>query len=42
MARKDDDLGELATNGRWQRCQTNDAGVWADDYSNLLSTFVWN
>jgi hypothetical protein len=42
MARKDDDLGELATNGRWQRCQTNDAGVWADDYSNLLSTFKWN
>jgi hypothetical protein len=43
MARKEDDLGSMANDERWQPCaQQPDKGVWTDDFSNLLSTFQWN
>jgi hypothetical protein len=43
MARRDADLGSVPSDGRWQPCaSTNAADVWTDDFSNLLSTFVWN
>jgi hypothetical protein len=43
MARDEEDLGNVARDARWQRCETSaDTGkVWTDDYSNLLSTFKW-
>jgi len=43
MARQEGDLGGLAEDERWQPCSLDpDSGVWTDDFSNLLSTFVWN
>jgi hypothetical protein len=43
MARQEDDLANLANKGRWQPCRTYPAwGVWTDDFSNLISTFLWN
>jgi spermidine synthase len=43
MARTIDDLGPLARSSRWRRLSTNgEARVWTDDYSNLLSAFIWH
>ena len=42
MSREEGDLGSMADDARWSSCETNpDSPVWTDDYSNLLSTFVW-
>ena len=45
MARQNADLGSVPTDGRWQPCATSpdpEEDVWTDDFSNLLSTFVWD
>ena len=37
LARSPDDLGEVASGGRWRRCQTGpDSHTWTDDYSNII------
>jgi hypothetical protein len=42
MTREEGDLGSMADDARWSTCDTDaDSPVWTDDYSNLLSTFVW-
>ena len=42
MSRDEGALGSMADDGRWPSCETNpDSPVWTDDYSNLLSTFLW-
>jgi hypothetical protein len=42
MGREEEDLGNMADDARWSTCETDaDSPVWTDDYSNLLSTFVW-
>ena len=42
MSREEGDLGGMANDARWSSCDTDpDSPVWTDDYSNLLSTFVW-
>jgi hypothetical protein len=42
MSREEGALGSMADDARWSSCETNpDSPVWTDDYSNLLSTFVW-
>ena len=42
MSREEGALGSMAEDARWSSCETNpDSPVWTDDYSNLLSTFVW-
>ncbi len=43
MARQQEDLGSVPNDPRWQPClREPDSAVWTDDYSNLLSTFIWN
>lgn len=42
LAREEADLGGVPDDGRWQPCTTNASGVWTDDFSNLLGTFVFN
>ncbi|MBA3474592.1 MAG: fused MFS/spermidine synthase [Rubrobacter sp.] len=42
MSRDEGDLGSMSDDARWSSCATDpDSPVWTDDYSNLLSTFVW-
>jgi hypothetical protein len=42
MSREEGGLGSMADDARWSSCDTDaDSPVWTDDYSNLLSTFVW-
>jgi hypothetical protein len=42
MTREEGDLGSMADDARWSSCATDpDTAVWTDDFSNLLSTFVW-
>jgi spermidine synthase len=42
LARRREDLGKLAEDERWKPAQTDPkVGVWTDDYSNLLSVFLW-
>ncbi|HVF02528.1 MAG TPA: fused MFS/spermidine synthase, partial [Rubrobacteraceae bacterium] len=43
MARDEEDLGNVARDARWRRCETSadTDKVWTDDFSNLLSTFKW-
>jgi hypothetical protein len=42
MSREEGALASMADDARWSSCETNpDSPVWTDDYSNLLSTFVW-
>jgi len=42
LARQRQDLGGLATDERWKPIETDPkVGVWTDDYSNLLSVFMW-
>jgi hypothetical protein len=42
LARRREDLGKLADDERWNPVQTDPSvGVWTDDYSNLLSVFLW-
>ncbi len=43
MARERSHLGALATDRRWKPARIRpDMAVWTDDYSSLLSVFVWN
>jgi hypothetical protein len=45
LARDEADLGSVPSDERWQPCMTSDdpeSDVWTDDFSNLLSTLVWN
>jgi hypothetical protein len=36
------DLGKLADDERWKPLETDPkVGLWTDDYSNLLSVFLW-
>ncbi|WP_270006869.1 spermidine synthase [Solirubrobacter deserti] len=38
LARRPEDLGDIAGDGRWQRCETGpDSHTWTDDYSNIIS-----
>ena len=42
LARRLEDLGPMATDGRWRRLERD--GIrrpWADDYSNILSVIKW-
>ncbi|MCA1717592.1 MAG: fused MFS/spermidine synthase [Actinobacteria bacterium] len=43
LARDEADLGSVPDDPRWAPCRTNTETdkVWTDDYSNLLSTFVF-
>ena len=43
MARDEEDLGNVARDARWRRCETSAETdrVWTDDFLNLLSTFKW-
>jgi hypothetical protein len=42
LARRREDLGKLADDERWSPLETEPkVGVWTDDYSNLLSVFIW-
>ena len=42
MARSQADLGELTADNRWSLLSgTPKAGVWTDDFSNVLSVFRW-
>lgn len=42
MARTQADLGELAADQRWTALAKNpQAGLWTDDFSNVLSVFRW-
>jgi spermidine synthase len=42
MARKTDDLGDLAKNASWHPVgSSNKDRVWTDDYSNILSVLRW-
>jgi hypothetical protein len=42
MARKEEDLGNLAKNPRWHKVEGRPGvRVWSDDYSNLLGAFRW-
>jgi hypothetical protein len=42
MARKTDDLGDLAKNASWHPVgSSNQDRVWTDDYSNILSVLRW-
>jgi hypothetical protein len=42
LARRSEDLGSLAKDERWKPIATDPkVGVWTDDYSNLLSVFMW-
>jgi hypothetical protein len=43
MARRTEQLGKLAKDPRWRPIiRTPGSRVWSDDYSNLLSVFVWS
>jgi hypothetical protein len=43
MARSEDDLRALVQDHRWKRLSPSSGDtVWSDDYSNLLSVFVWD
>ncbi len=44
LAREAADLGNVPDDPRWQPCQSNPDpdDVWTDDFSNLLSTFLFN
>ena len=38
----DQDFGGMADDERWKPLETDPkVGVWTDDYSNLLSVFLW-
>jgi hypothetical protein len=42
LARRREDLGKLAEDERWKAAAMNPkVGIWTDDYSNLLSVFLW-
>jgi hypothetical protein len=42
LARRREDLGKLAEDERWNSVATDPkVGIWTDDYSNLLSVFMW-
>ncbi|HLJ94945.1 MAG TPA: fused MFS/spermidine synthase [Gemmataceae bacterium] len=42
LARRREDFGKLAEDERWKPIETDPkVGVWTDDYSNLLSVFMW-
>jgi hypothetical protein len=42
LARTRDDLGAIATSGRWRPLQDDGRRAWTDDYSDILSVFEWN
>ena len=45
LARNEADLGSVPSDDRWHPCMTSDDpenDVWTDDFSNLLSTLVWD
>jgi hypothetical protein len=43
IARQENDLAGLANNAEWQPCRTDSASrAWSVDFSNLISTFLWN
>jgi hypothetical protein len=42
MARREDDLGALAHQAGWRRVLGSNTAVWSDDYSNMLSVFLWH
>jgi hypothetical protein len=42
LVRRREDLGKLAEDERWKTIETDPkVGVWTDDYSNLVSVFMW-
>jgi hypothetical protein len=42
LTRRREDLGKLADDKRWEPIEIDPkVGVWTDDYSNLLSVFLW-
>jgi len=41
MARRKENLGALAKDARWKITKTNNARLWTDDYSSILSVFQW-
>ncbi len=42
MARKKEDLGELASDKRWNQITYNSKyPLWSDDFSNILTIFNW-
>jgi spermidine synthase len=42
MARRKQDLGKLAQDGRWREAKgRRDLAVWTDDFSNLFRVFQW-
>jgi SAM-dependent methyltransferase len=42
LAREARDLEPLAGDGRWQPLREEEAVVWTDDFSDLLSVFYWD
>jgi hypothetical protein len=42
LARRPEDFGRLADDKRWEPIEIDPkVGLWTDDYSNLLSVFMW-
>jgi hypothetical protein len=42
LVRRREDLARLPEDARWKPIATDPkVGVWTDDYSNLLSVFMW-
>jgi hypothetical protein len=43
MTRSNDDLGALAADPRWVTLKSDStARVWTDDYSSVLTVFIWD
>jgi hypothetical protein len=40
LARKDGDLGDLATREGWRRAASDGVAPWTDDYSNVLGALI--
>lgn len=39
MTRRPQDLAPLAASPSWQELKGNDAALWTDDFSNILTVF---
>jgi hypothetical protein len=42
MARSPAAMGPLASDARWQPVPSTAAAAWTDDFSNILSVFIWS
>jgi hypothetical protein len=41
LARRDEDLGSLASDARWKKLDIPGTRLWTDEFSNLLSVYRW-